>query len=167
VEVPQAEQKIQAEESGITVAAEEKAETKAGERHSFTEWLHHLQQEPAEKEEREEREGQPEEEELIIDAGALHEARYQMEAAGLEEEHETETAISGDEALSEADLDRTKEMAARSLTMDESLITETLAKVYEIQGKQEKAIEIYQKLILKIPERSTYFSARIKKLKGS
>jgi Tfp pilus assembly protein FimV len=90
-----------------------------------------------------------------------------MEAAGLEEEHETETAISGDEALSEADLDRTKEMAARSLTMDESLITETLAKVYEIQGKQEKAIEIYQKLILKIPERSTYFSARIKKLKGS
>ncbi len=140
-------------------------ELKSGEVHSFTEWLHFLQEQSAEEEEEEKEEMHAGEEELIIDAGALHEARYQMEAAKLAEAEE-----SGDEedkALSDADLDRAREMAAQSLAMDESLISETLAKVYVIQGKKEKAVEIYQRLIQKIPDKSTYFDAQIKKLKGS
>ncbi len=162
-EVPQ--QEIQTGEGGSELAAEEKTETKAEEAHSFTEWLHYLQHHPAAEETGAEE--KPEEEERIIDAGAVHEARYQMEAASLEEKEEARAAPDEDDALSEADLDQAKEMAARSLTMDESLITETLAKVYLIQGKNDKAIEIYQRLILKIPERSSYYEAQIKKLKGS
>ncbi len=164
-EVPHPDEVVETEEIENAVAAEEKTETKAEEAHSFTEWLHYLQHHPAAEETGAEE--KPEEEERIIDAGAMHEARYQMEAASLEEKEEARAGEDEDDALSEADLDQAKEMAARSLTMDESLITETLAKVYLIQGKNDKAIEIYQRLILKIPERSSYFEAQIKKLKGS
>lgn len=47
---------------------------------------------------------------------------------------------------------------------DEFLITETLARIHADQGNLQKAIEIYQKLILKIPEKSSYFAARIQDL---
>ena len=44
------------------------------------------------------------------------------------------------------------------------MMTETLAKIYEKQGKKEKAIEIYNALRLKFPKKSGYFASLIKKL---
>lgn len=44
------------------------------------------------------------------------------------------------------------------------LVTETLATIHSDQGNLQKAIEIYQKLILKFPEKSSYFAARIQDL---
>jgi len=163
----QEDKEVQPEEDKNASAVGGNEELKSGEVHSFTEWLHYLQEQGAEEEEEEKEEMHAGEEELIIDAGALHEARYQMEAAKLAEAEESGDEEEEDEALSDADLDRAREMAAQSLAMDESLISETLAKVYVIQGKKEKAIEIYQRLIEKMPEKSAYFSAQIKKLKGS
>ena len=43
--------------------------------------------------------------------------------------------------------------------------TETLADIYATQGYKNKAIEIYEKLILKNPEKHIYFAAQIKRLK--
>ncbi|GAA4457686.1 hypothetical protein GCM10023189_28810 [Nibrella saemangeumensis] len=51
-------------------------------------------------------------------------------------------------------------------TLD-GLATESLAKIMLKQGKTGKAIEIYEKLMLKNPEKSAYFAAKISELKES
>ena len=44
--------------------------------------------------------------------------------------------------------------------------TETLADIYDEQGHKDKAIEIYEHLILKYPEKHIYFAAQIERLKN-
>jgi len=47
---------------------------------------------------------------------------------------------------------------------DDFFVTETLASIHADQGNIQKALEIYRKLSLKFPEKSSYFAARIQDL---
>jgi len=56
-------------------------------------------------------------------------------------------------------------MAVNSLNAPEDIMNESMAEVYVRQHKYTKAIEIYQKLSLLYPEKSTYFASKIEKIK--
>lgn len=59
---------------------------------------------------------------------------------------------------------KVEEMAEHSLE-DREVLTEAMAEVWEKQGNRQKAIEIYSKLSLLEPAKSTYFAAKIEDLK--
>ena len=55
-------------------------------------------------------------------------------------------------------------MAKKSLIDNENIVTETLAKVYADQGNISKAKSIYEQLILRFPEKKSYFATLIRNL---
>ena len=56
-------------------------------------------------------------------------------------------------------------LATSSTSLNEGLISETFAAILLQQGKKAKAIEIYEKLALKFPEKRAYFANLIEKSK--
>jgi hypothetical protein len=54
--------------------------------------------------------------------------------------------------------------AKQSAIDSETIVSETLAEIFLKQGHTEKAIKVYRKLSLVIPEKSAYFAALIKKI---
>jgi hypothetical protein len=57
--------------------------------------------------------------------------------------------------------------AEESLVAQEDTGSETLANILALQGHKDKAIAMYEKLKLQIPEKSAFFAAQIEKLKIS
>ena len=64
----------------------------------------------------------------------------------------------------EGDYKHNIEVANKSSSDDSSITSETLAQIHLNQGNKKRAIEIYEKLILKYPEKSSYFAALIEKI---
>lgn len=61
--------------------------------------------------------------------------------------------------------DERSDVSQDSTAEHDEFMTETLAKIHEGQGHLDKAIEIYRKLSLKYPGKSSYFAALIEDLK--
>ena len=57
-----------------------------------------------------------------------------------------------------------EDLTKRTKPVGGSLVTESFARILEKQGKLDKAREIYEKLIVKNPEKKAYFAAKISEL---
>ena len=68
-------------------------------------------------------------------------------------------------AVSAVDEKKVEKMAELSIN-DRDVVTEAMAEVWEKQGNQTKAREIYEKLSLLNPDKSSYFAAKIEQLKN-
>jgi hypothetical protein len=58
------------------------------------------------------------------------------------------------------------ELAVKSIEENDDLISETLADLLAFQGNNNKAIEMYMRLGLQVPEKSDYFAAKIEILRN-
>ncbi|MEO0334073.1 MAG: tetratricopeptide repeat protein, partial [Bacteroidota bacterium] len=58
----------------------------------------------------------------------------------------------------------TLDLSEKSAKYDADLVTENLAEIMLKQGKKNKAIKIYQQLMLKFPDKKAYFAEKIEKL---
>ncbi|MEQ8926023.1 MAG: tetratricopeptide repeat protein [Fulvivirga sp.] len=57
-----------------------------------------------------------------------------------------------------------KDLSEKSTSFGDDLLSENLAQILVEQGKTQKAIDMYKKLIWKFPQKKTYFAARIEEL---
>ncbi|MBC7552918.1 MAG: hypothetical protein H7257_02955 [Taibaiella sp.] len=107
---------------------------------SFTEWLLHFKKSSAQ-------------EKADTDGQKAIKTMWQKEklAAAIQEENEEIP-------------ENVFEMAVNSITSEEGLASESLAEIYIMQHKYDKAIEMYRKLSLRNPQKNTYFAQKIKEI---
>lgn len=59
----------------------------------------------------------------------------------------------------------TKDLSEKSTKFGDNLVSENLAIILLKQGKKDRALDIYRKLIWKLPQKKAYFAARIEEIK--
>ncbi len=58
------------------------------------------------------------------------------------------------------------ELLIDNFPSDNLIVSETLAKIYAAQGEQNEAIKVYEKLIIKEPQKAKYYNQKISELKS-
>lgn len=69
-------------------------------------------------------------------------------------------------AVTPVKTDENVQVLAENSNTETEVLTEAMAEVFARQGKMSKASEVYQKLSLLNPAKSTYFAAKLENLKG-
>jgi hypothetical protein len=62
--------------------------------------------------------------------------------------------------------DPLRELAALSLNTNEIPVSESLAELHLRQGQRQRAAQIYRKLMLRFPAKTTYFAARLEQIQS-
>ena len=78
---------------------------------------------------------------LTKDPGLIRTTKSQLEAMGKQED-----------------------LSSGSVRLEKGIVTESYAKILTMQGRKDKATEVYEKLILKFPEKKAYFASKIQEL---
>lgn len=65
------------------------------------------------------------------------------------------------------DTSEKSDLSVASTELHDDMVTENLAEIMCKQGKDSKAIDLYEKLILKFPEKKAYFAEKIDQLKNN
>lgn len=108
--------------------------------------------------------------------GKERESEYQAAIEKIEDRKQKNKAIIDKIIETNPGLIRNKEepkffapdlKAKESLLENEHLVTETLARIYALQGSVNKAVRAYEILSLKYPQKSAYFASLIQKLKNN
>lgn len=152
----------------ITVSLEEKL--KVGEplqfnnddKFSFSEWLQLAQKKPIDREEKVEESVKKETEKTILtEETVISKTTRQKKSALIDKFIQTNPKIVPTKKLSSPPIN-----IEVSIKENDSLMTETLAKIYLEQKKYQKAIQAYEILILKYPEKSIFFADQILDIKA-
>jgi hypothetical protein len=139
----------------------EKEEEQPSER-SFTDWLKAVgQQTPIVQHKAAKKEEKPEEKPVLQPKLRTKTQRQQHLDRLLEED----LKISKPDPA--RDFYAATEKTRGSVIENEDLVTETLAKIYVLQGNRSKAIRAYEILSLKYPEKSAYFASLISEIKNT
>jgi hypothetical protein len=127
------------------------------ETHSFQEWLQLSRLKPIERDE------------MVAEATIAKEEKEKSEDTGSDKIKKSELIdrfIENNPKIPQIK-GETKPPAITEIKEDHSsLMTETLARVYLEQKKYQKAIQAYEILILKYPEKSSFFADRISEIKN-
>jgi tetratricopeptide (TPR) repeat protein len=114
------------------------------ERQAFSKWLQILDKERLEKVREKEKQEQKQQQSKLIDKFIKEEPQI--------------SKVDKDEDFSPEGISR------MNVVDNDDFVTETLAKIYTQQGNIEKAKNIYNKLMLKYPEKKAYFAGQLKKI---
>jgi hypothetical protein len=98
---------------------------------------------------------------------STHEGDYALNV-GFDTENEEEDE--GDDVFEKEKKKKKKkkkmhDLAARSLELDDEIVSEMLANILALQGHKKQATAMFEKLRLFFPEKSDYFAAKIEKLR--
>lgn len=167
-------------ESAIEEPEEEAPQVVSPDKMSFAAWLQHVkggeQPEPVveaqPQPEAQEEEPVDELDKLIrtgsYEAALLKESNQQEEVQEEPQPEETQTG----EPQAEEPIDTSKEsaeideLAKKSMTIGDDVVTETLAKIFVIQKKYSKALDAYEKLIVKFPEKEAHFREQMEVIRN-
>nr|WP_233266070.1 tetratricopeptide repeat protein [Myroides fluvii] len=137
----------------------------AGEKYSFQEWLKLSKQQPIVRESDAEKDTKQPEKEEIAEIITEDEKKFQksleQKQALIDKFIETNPKIIPTKKGTASPIN-----IELSLQENTSLMTETLAKIYLEQKKYQKAIQAYEILILKYPEKSSFFANQILDIKA-
>ncbi len=107
----------------------------------------------------------PENFDVLDEINAYQEVSFKTAPKSLILEKYLEESNVDTSGMPEETPEKVIELSKKSVKADESIETETLAIILEKQKKYDKAIAVYEKLMVKLPEKSSTFANQINRLK--